>query len=119
MYGDVVLGVPHHEFEQILTAAREREGVAADSDLSADAMAEVARRQLEAIAAAGTPFPQDPHEQLWGSVGAVFRSWNNQRGARLPAPGRAVGGHGHRGQRTGDGVRQPRPELRHRRRLHP
>jgi len=79
MYGDVVLGVPFHEFEKILTEMREREGVKADSDLSAEALAEISARSLEIVAAAGTPFPEDPKEQLWGAIGAVFGSWDNQR----------------------------------------
>jgi len=79
MYGDVVLGVPFHRFEALLAETREREGVTSDSDLSAAAVGEVAAKNLEIVADAGTPFPQDPKEQLWGAIGAVFGSWNNQR----------------------------------------
>ena len=64
-------------------------------------------------------FPQDPQEQLWGAIGAVFRSWDNDRarsatGSMHGDPRRL----GHRRQRAGDGVRQHGRRLRHRRRLH-
>ena len=79
MYGDVVLGVPHERFEQVLSEARRREGVQTDADLSEDALATVASAYLELVESFGTPFPQDASDQLWGAVGAVFQSWNVQR----------------------------------------
>ncbi|HET9185038.1 MAG TPA: pyruvate, phosphate dikinase, partial [Solirubrobacterales bacterium] len=80
MYGDVVLGVPHSEFEKLLTAAREKNGAATDADLSAEALCLLVPRYLKLIAERGRrPFPQDPREQLWGAIGAVFESWNNPR----------------------------------------
>jgi pyruvate,orthophosphate dikinase len=79
MYGDVVLGVPHEAFEGVLTDVRQRAAVAVDSELSAEALGEVVRRDLEIIAAHGQPFPSDPVAQLWGAVGAVFESWNVRR----------------------------------------
>ena len=80
MYGDVVMGVPHKEFERVLSRARDREGVATDPELPADALAAVAD-EYEALIEkhAGRPFPQDPHEQLWGGIRAVFDSWDNKR----------------------------------------
>ena len=66
----------------------------------------------------GKPFPQEPREQLWGAIGAVFGSWMNQRAItyrRLHADSRELG---HRRQRAGHGVRQHGRGLRHRRRLH-
>ncbi|HEX2163663.1 MAG TPA: pyruvate, phosphate dikinase [Thermoanaerobaculia bacterium] len=80
MYGDVVLGVPHREFERVLAAARERQGVATDAELSADSLARVVE-EFEALVErhTGHPFPQDPQEQLWGGIRAVFDSWDNQR----------------------------------------
>ncbi len=80
MYGDVVLGVAHREFETLLEAARDAEGVATDPELSAAALARVAE-EYEALIErqTGAPFPQDPQEQLWGGINAVFDSWNNQR----------------------------------------
>ncbi len=79
MYGDVVLGVPHEAFEGVLAEARARAGVGADDQLAAEDLAEVARRDLEVIAAHGRPFPAEPMDQLWGAVGAVFESWNVRR----------------------------------------
>ncbi|HYG62853.1 MAG TPA: pyruvate, phosphate dikinase, partial [Thermoanaerobaculia bacterium] len=79
MYGDVVLRVPHGGFEKILAAARQEHGAASDADLPAEALREVSRRYLDLVAAHGTPFPQQPRQQLWGAIGAVFQSWNNQR----------------------------------------
>jgi pyruvate, orthophosphate dikinase len=80
MYGDVVLGVPHHEFETLLTAARKADGAATDADLTPAALRALAPRYLELIERkAGKPFPQNPREQLWGAVAAVFESWNNPR----------------------------------------
>ena len=80
MYGDVVMGVPHREFEKVLEEAREREGVDNDAELSADALAQVGERYEALIEEhTGKAFPQDPDEQLWGGINAVFDSWDNAR----------------------------------------
>ena len=80
MYGDVVLGVPHEEFEKILGAAREAQGAANDAELTAESLRGVAGAYKQLIAKrCGRPFPDDPQEQLWGAIGAVFASWNNPR----------------------------------------
>ncbi|HKV11607.1 MAG TPA: pyruvate, phosphate dikinase [Thermoanaerobaculia bacterium] len=80
MYGDVVLNVAHHDFEEILTAARKSQGAANDAELTPESLREVVARFKALIEKkCGQPFPQDPKEQLWGSIGAVFRSWNNPR----------------------------------------
>ena len=80
MYSDVVLGVDHHNFEEILEQLKAEKGVAGDTDLDADDLrrlvglyGDLVKREL------GKPFPQDVKEQLWGAVGAVFGSWMNQR----------------------------------------
>ena len=58
-------------------------------------------------------------EQLWGAIGAVFRSWDNERARRATGSMHGIPERlGHRGQRAGDGVRQHGRRLRHRRRLH-
>ncbi len=80
MYADVVLGIEHHCFEEILDEHKERSGHTLDTDLEADDWEQVvglfkARVEKES----GKPFPQDPHAQLWGAIGAVFGSWMNQR----------------------------------------
>src|SRR3984893_5090026 len=79
MYGQVVLGVPHHDFEEVLTAARKEHGAATDADLSAAALRTLAGEHLRLIAAHGQPFPQEPRAQLSGAIEAVFKSWNNRR----------------------------------------
>src|ERR1700734_3754415 len=80
MYADVVLGIGHHCFEEILDEHKERSGHSLDTDLEADDWEQLvvlfkARVEKEI----GKPFPQDPHAQLWGAIGAVFGSWMNQR----------------------------------------
>ncbi|HXO19212.1 MAG TPA: pyruvate, phosphate dikinase [Thermoanaerobaculia bacterium] len=79
MYGDVVLGVPHHAFEEVLTAARQKQGVETDAELSRESLGVVACKFQGLLSGHGKPFPQDPREQLWGAIGAVFESWNNRR----------------------------------------
>ncbi len=80
MYADVVMGVDHHNFEEILETHKERQGVMLDTDLEAGDWEEIIARYKACVAeTAGKDFPQDPREQLWGAVGAVFSSWMNQR----------------------------------------
>ena len=79
MYGDVVLGVPHEEFERVLAQARNEAGVATDAELPADALAAVAGRDCALLERYGKPFPERPLDQLWAAVGAVFESWNIRR----------------------------------------
>ena len=80
MYSDVVLGVEHHHFEDILETLKERRGYAQDTDVTADEWkAIVADYKALIEREIGKPFPQDPVEQLWGAVGAVFGSWMNAR----------------------------------------
>ncbi|MQT14002.1 pyruvate, phosphate dikinase [Segnochrobactrum spirostomi] len=80
MYGDVVLGVEHHHFEEILETHKDDHGFVLDTDLSAeDWKALIVRYKALVEEHLGKPFPQDPREQLWGAVGAVFGSWQNAR----------------------------------------
>ena len=80
MYSDVVLGIPHHHFEEILDEHKDRNGYTLDTDLdAADWEQLVARFKDRVEEESGKPFPQDPHAQLWGAIGAVFGSWMNQR----------------------------------------
>src|SRR5882672_5125099 len=80
MYSDVVLGLGHHVFEEILDHHKDQHGHRLDTDLDADDWAELAERYKKRVAQElGKPFPQDPHAQLWGAIGAVFGSWMNQR----------------------------------------
>ena len=80
MYGDVVLGVEHHNFEEILELHKEDRGVTLDTELTADDWKKVVEAYKQRVQEAlGRPFPQDPNEQLWGAIGAVFGSWQVQR----------------------------------------
>ena len=80
MYGDVVLGVEHHMFEDILEDAKDDHGYNLDTDLSANDWRDVTDKYLYMVVKeTGNPFPQDPREQLWGAIGAVFGSWMNNR----------------------------------------
>jgi pyruvate,orthophosphate dikinase len=80
MYCNVVLGVDHHQFEEILDEFKERKGHTLDTDLEAADWVEIVKRYKHHVARElGRPFPQDPREQLWGAIGAVFGSWMNAR----------------------------------------
>ncbi|MPZ40674.1 MAG: pyruvate, phosphate dikinase [Rhizobiales bacterium] len=80
MYSDVVLGVGHHHFEEILDDHKDRNGYALDTDLTAKDWEELVGRYKERLEEEhGEPFPQDPIKQLWGAISAVFGSWMNQR----------------------------------------
>jgi pyruvate, orthophosphate dikinase len=80
MYSNVVLGIEHHHFEEILDDHKDRHGYSLDTDLDADDWHEIVERFKERVEEEnGKPFPQDPHAQLWGAIGAVFGSWMNQR----------------------------------------
>ncbi len=80
MYSNVVLGIEHHNFEDILEDHKIRKGVTLDTELAAEDWVALVARYKERVAdEQGKPFPQDPHEQLWGAVGAVFGSWMNNR----------------------------------------
>jgi len=80
MYSNVVLGIEHHNFEDILEEHKLRSDYTLDTELTAeDWLVVVARYKERVEEERGTPFPQDPREQLWGAIGAVFGSWMNQR----------------------------------------
>ena len=83
MYGDVVMGVEHENFEHALDAAKQRKGVTEDTDLDADDLDGVIAAYKEIYAShTGSPFPQAPLDQLWGAIDAVFGSWNSTRAIR-------------------------------------
>ncbi len=80
MYSNVVLGMGHDEFEHILDDYKDRKGLDLDTDLSADDWKAVIVLYKEAVEKIlGRPFPDDPREQLWGAISAVFGSWMNDR----------------------------------------
>src|SRR5947199_5929336 len=78
MYSDVVLGFEHHHFEDILDTFKDSQGYTLDTDLAADDGVDLVGRYKERVEAEhGEPFPQDPHAQLWGAIGAVLSSLMN------------------------------------------
>jgi pyruvate,orthophosphate dikinase len=86
MYADVVLGLKPKEkeerdpFEEILENKKQELGIRLDTELSADALKEVVSAfKSEVRRRSGKEFPEDPWDQLWGAIGAVFGSWNNDR----------------------------------------
>jgi len=80
MYGDVVLGVSHQEFEDFLERAKRDLDIELDTEMSAENWQGLIEEYKELVKARlDSPFPQDPVEQLWGAVSAVFDSWMNQR----------------------------------------
>ena len=73
MYADVVMGLDHAEFEEALEIAKEDRGFYLDTEMSAeDWQALVKEYQAIVERETGAPFPQEPNDQLWGAVGAVF-----------------------------------------------
>jgi pyruvate, orthophosphate dikinase len=80
MYGSVVLGLDHHRFEEIIEQVKLDQFATEDTALSAEDWQRVVDGYQEMIRQeTGTPFPQDPEQQLWGAIGAVFGSWMNPR----------------------------------------
>jgi pyruvate, orthophosphate dikinase len=80
MYSDVVLGFDHSHFEDILDTFKDSQGYSLDTDLTADDWVELVGKYKDAVAReTGRDFPQAPHDQLWGAIGAVFSSWMNAR----------------------------------------
>jgi pyruvate,orthophosphate dikinase len=86
MYGDVVLGLKPQTkkemdpFEQIMDELKHAKGVKLDTELKTDDLKELVRRFKKAVKErTGKDFPDDPLDQMWGAIGAVFGSWNNER----------------------------------------
>ncbi|MCZ6763905.1 MAG: pyruvate, phosphate dikinase [Alphaproteobacteria bacterium] len=80
MYANVVMGVDHGMFESTLELLKEAKGIELDTELEAGDWQEIIKSYKEIVVdELGTAFPQDPTEQLWGAIGAVFKSWMNQR----------------------------------------
>lgn len=76
MFGDVVLGVDHHEFEDVIQTYKRDNDISQDTDISADGWKEIVTEYKDVVEReTGKPFPSDPKEQLWGAIGAVFDSW--------------------------------------------
>ncbi|MFQ5843457.1 MAG: pyruvate, phosphate dikinase, partial [Planctomycetota bacterium] len=83
MFSNVVLGVDHDRFEQVLEEVKAKRGAVLDTDLDADGLAEVLEGFRAVVrAAAGRDFPDDPREQLRLAIEAVFASWDGARARR-------------------------------------
>ncbi|PBC11626.1 pyruvate, phosphate dikinase [Mesorhizobium sp. WSM3859] len=80
MYSDVVMGLDHEVFEEILEDQKASLGHELDTELTAaEWQGVISLYKAKVEEELGKPFPQDPHEQLWGAIGAVFSSWMNSR----------------------------------------
>ncbi len=80
MFGDVVMGVSHDFFEEIIDDYKYENGLSEDAAFDADDWRDICKRFRAIIEEeAGEAFPQDPYEQLWRAIRAVFKSWNNRR----------------------------------------
>ena len=80
MYSDVVMDVDHGLFEDALEDMKAVRGYVEDTDLSGDDFETLVEQYLAIVQEeSGAAFPEDPHEQLWGAIGAVFGSWMNAR----------------------------------------
>ncbi|MBN1561978.1 pyruvate, phosphate dikinase, partial [candidate division KSB1 bacterium] len=86
MYGDVVLGLKPESkqdidpFEEIMDVLKEEKGIKNDTELTTDDLKRLVKEFKAAVKrVTGHDFPTDPWEQLWGAIGAVFGSWQNER----------------------------------------
>jgi pyruvate,orthophosphate dikinase len=80
MYSDVVLGVDHYIFEEIIDEVKEEAGVSLDTELSVAQLKAMVKTFKEKVQEElNRPFPTDVHEQLWGGISAVFNSWMSNR----------------------------------------
>ncbi len=80
MYSDVVLGVPHRSFEDLLSRVKDNKGVTQDTELDANDLKQLVSQYKDLVQQkTGSPFPEQPEVQLWGAIEAVFRSWNIER----------------------------------------
>jgi pyruvate,orthophosphate dikinase len=83
MFGNVVLGLEHHDFEHALDSVKSAKGVKLDTELTTEDLKEVIAKYKEVVKKdTGSDFPTDPMEQLWNAIQAVFDSWDNPRAIR-------------------------------------
>ncbi len=80
MYGNVAMGVDHDKFEEIIDEVKSHRGITQDTDLTTEELQEIVSKYKAMYKKEkGEDFPQDPHKQMWGAIGAVFGSWMNPR----------------------------------------
>lgn len=83
MFGDVVMGVPHEHFEEVIEHLKQEKGLVLDTDLTSDDLKELVERYKAVYRKkTGFMFPEDPWQQLRFSINAVFRSWNSGRAVK-------------------------------------
>jgi len=86
MFGDVAMGVPHEEYEEIFSSVKKAKGIEHDEDMDVEDFKKVVKRYKELYKKhVKKEFPQDPMTQLWASIDAVFGSWNNDRAVKYRA----------------------------------
>ena len=119
MYSSVVMELPKGDLEHRLRAMKQRLGVKEDTAVPASGWKElVAEYKAFFREKTGKDFPEDPIEQLWGAVGAVFGSWMAEKAVTYRRVEKITGLLGHCRQRHADGFRQHWRQFRHRRLLH-
>ncbi len=79
MYSNVVLNADHHDYEHVFESLKEAKGYTSDTDMTAEDLKELVAKYKEVGQKSGKIVPQDPKEQLWGGIGAVFKSWQVPR----------------------------------------
>ena len=80
MFSNVVLGLDHSAFEKILHGLKSKKGYKQDTEMTAEDLKVLVKNYKQEVKnSSGSEFPQEPHEQLWKSIEAVFKSWNNKR----------------------------------------
>ena len=79
MFGDIVMGIDRKKFESELEKMKEEKGVKLDTELDAEDLKKLVERFKEIYKEEGKEFPQDPWDQLWKAIDAVFGSWMNER----------------------------------------
>src|SRR3989442_14718347 len=98
MYGDVVFDLGRQPFAEVLEEYKLRRKVERDIDLPAEDLQALVREFKAMVQAkAGAPFPDDPMQQLWGAIEAVFRDWRTRRAVgcrRTPRVPRGLGAGG-------------------------
>ncbi|MCL2759316.1 MAG: pyruvate, phosphate dikinase [Treponema sp.] len=83
MYGDVVMGVDHDHFEEALANMKKSKKIELDTDLTAADLEKLVEQYKQIVKKdTGKEFPQNPMDQLWGSINAVFGSWMNERAVK-------------------------------------
>jgi len=85
MFGDVVLGMKHHDFEHALDTVKKRNKVKLDTDLDVNGLKEVVAEYNKVYKKSRKSFPQDARKQLEAAINAVFSSWNNDRAIKYRA----------------------------------